>query len=302
MNKLQLEYFIEVCNCQKVSKAAEKLHVSRQALSRTIHDLEKELNTNLFRRSKKGMEMTQDAYELYSHAVNILREYTLIMKTSTLETLEKNEIRIFVFDSMLELFTTEFFREFLQEFPGIILNLEEVSDVEAIEAVRKGIAHMAIVTDAVDFADFYSTYLFFADYGILVHESSPLAKKEYLQISDLKGQRVIGKSRQIRYFMRDVNYLLDRGAGLNFIMESSNSALDRRLVEDNFASAMIWDYFAGQYPQNGKIIVKSLIGPEFGCDVYLVMDKLNIKNDRLNSVKRFIVEWLKERTHTRERK
>lgn len=50
MELLQLSYFKKVADLQHVTKAAEELHVSQPAISKTIHELEDELGLQLFDR------------------------------------------------------------------------------------------------------------------------------------------------------------------------------------------------------------------------------------------------------------
>ena len=61
MNIRQLSYFLTVCRCGSIKKAAEELVISQQALSKTIILLEKELNTQLFVRSNNKLELTNEA-------------------------------------------------------------------------------------------------------------------------------------------------------------------------------------------------------------------------------------------------
>lgn len=53
MNFQNLQYFLAVAEEMSITRAAERLHISEQALSHHISRLEKELNTQLFNRSPK---------------------------------------------------------------------------------------------------------------------------------------------------------------------------------------------------------------------------------------------------------
>ena len=44
----QMKYFLEVCNCGSMAKAAEKLHITQQGISIGLRRLESELGCNLF--------------------------------------------------------------------------------------------------------------------------------------------------------------------------------------------------------------------------------------------------------------
>lgn len=52
MNFLNLEYFLVVASEGNITRAAEQLNVSQQALSNSIARLEKELDCKLFERKK----------------------------------------------------------------------------------------------------------------------------------------------------------------------------------------------------------------------------------------------------------
>lgn len=58
MQPKQLQYFITAYATKNIQRAAEKLFVSRQGISKTIRELEQELGADLFLRSSKGLEPT----------------------------------------------------------------------------------------------------------------------------------------------------------------------------------------------------------------------------------------------------
>ena len=71
MNFQNLEYFLVVASEGNITKAAERLHVSQQALSNSIARLEKELDCKLFER-KKDLELTYGGKQFKTSAEKIL--------------------------------------------------------------------------------------------------------------------------------------------------------------------------------------------------------------------------------------
>ncbi|MGI6105819.1 MAG: LysR family transcriptional regulator [Raoultibacter sp.] len=69
MNERQEKYFLTIAEEGSISRAADRLFISRQALSGSINALEAELGTSLFRRSKSGISLTQEG--------ELLKEYCL---------------------------------------------------------------------------------------------------------------------------------------------------------------------------------------------------------------------------------
>lgn len=60
MRSEQLQYFIELGNHRSISSAAEHLHISSQALSISLKNLEEELGLRLLNKSAKGVAFTED--------------------------------------------------------------------------------------------------------------------------------------------------------------------------------------------------------------------------------------------------
>ena len=70
-----IEYFIETANHKSISKAAEALFISQQALSRCIQNLEAELNCKLFERTVKGSVLTKDGKLIYDKFLPVVEQY-----------------------------------------------------------------------------------------------------------------------------------------------------------------------------------------------------------------------------------
>lgn len=60
MNTMQLQCFLTVAETLNFARAAEQLHVTQPAVTQQIHSLETELNLQLFRRTTRTVELTQD--------------------------------------------------------------------------------------------------------------------------------------------------------------------------------------------------------------------------------------------------
>ena len=64
MTLLQMTYILEVERCGSMNRAARNLFVSQSALSAAIAEVERELGITVFRRSNRGIDLTQEGREL----------------------------------------------------------------------------------------------------------------------------------------------------------------------------------------------------------------------------------------------
>ena len=58
MDYKQLKFFRKICEEKSINRAAQKLFISQQALSKSIAKLEEELGTPLFIRTSGGVRLT----------------------------------------------------------------------------------------------------------------------------------------------------------------------------------------------------------------------------------------------------
>lgn len=72
MNMRAMRVFVAVCECNSMTKAAEKLYMAQPAVSRAISELETYYGTRFFERISRRLEITEAGKEYYSHASNIL--------------------------------------------------------------------------------------------------------------------------------------------------------------------------------------------------------------------------------------
>ena len=79
MNIAQIRYFVVAAQVQNLSTAAEMLHLSQPALSKSIAKLEQELGTPLFSRKGKNVILNEQGKAFLARAWISLRELDNLM-------------------------------------------------------------------------------------------------------------------------------------------------------------------------------------------------------------------------------
>lgn len=72
MNTMQIACFLAVAETLNFARAAEQLHVTQPAVTQQIRSLEAELNLQLFRRTTRIVELTQDGFMFLGDAKAML--------------------------------------------------------------------------------------------------------------------------------------------------------------------------------------------------------------------------------------
>jgi DNA-binding transcriptional LysR family regulator len=136
MELRHLRYFVAVANGLNFRQAAKRLHISQPPLSRQIHDLENELGTKLFDRSKQKLALTpagecflKESREILSH---VQRAVQLAQAASRGEA---GQLRIAILPPIGGLFLPPAIRAFRQRFPVVDLTILDLPPQEQIAAL-----------------------------------------------------------------------------------------------------------------------------------------------------------------------
>ena len=74
MELYQIRYFLKVAETEHMTRAARELNLSEPTLSRTIRQLEEELETKLFERRGRSIVLTESGSILMSRASEVLKQ------------------------------------------------------------------------------------------------------------------------------------------------------------------------------------------------------------------------------------
>lgn len=153
MEIFELKYFLGVAAQENIHRASEKMHISPASLSKAITRLEEELSVKLFTRDGRNIKLTDHGRLLQRRASEIIQ----LEEATTIELAgHKGTIQVVMAGSeiLLSKMGVELSQDIAKKFPLSKFDFLATDDESAIEAVRTGEAHMAIVTDDVQDSDF----------------------------------------------------------------------------------------------------------------------------------------------------
>jgi DNA-binding transcriptional LysR family regulator len=291
MNVKYLSYFLIVYKFCNLSKAAEEIHISRQALGKIIAEVENTLGKQLFTRTTNGLIPTPTAKEIVPHVQKLLDEYSSMFNSNLMENLKERKVTVCTFDALTQVFSNDFFDQFIGSHPDIVINMEETTDKAAKEQLLLHNCDFSIVSDAVDYTAFNYTWLFYAPYGIYISKDHPLAQKESISCRDILTEKIIGKTQKLSYYMRDLDLVFRKGQSFNFILELTNNGVTRNLIKTGKYIAVAWDYtlFADL---DDSIIFRSV--PDMGSggmNVYLIENPNTRLTDKQAIFKNYLIDW-----------
>jgi len=132
-----LRYFVCVAEEKNIGRAALRLHISQPPLTRQIQQLEDQLGVQLFKRTNRGVELTDAGRVLYDDARNILGLTERAMERSSKAAqglLGRVDVAIFgsgIFGAIPRLL-----RAFREAHPEVSIFLHNMVKEEQIDALR----------------------------------------------------------------------------------------------------------------------------------------------------------------------
>ena len=194
-----LSYFVVVAEELNITKAAEKLKMSQPPLSSQMKSLEEELNTVLFIRGKRHLQLTESGQLLYRRAKEILN---LTEKASS-EIISMSKgmtgtISIGLVEGMAPDLAAEWFAGFMNLHPEVRFRILDGNSDDLFEKLRSGIISLAVITAPCDNSLLNSFSIGTEKMVAFMMKDHPLALKDgdTISISDLVNERLIVPSRK----------------------------------------------------------------------------------------------------------
>lgn len=198
MDLRALSYFVTVAEELNITKAAEKLCMSQPPLSNQLKKLEQELDTILFIRGKRYLQLTDSGKLLYRHAKEII---SLAEKTSDeIKSIGKGvngTISMGLVEGSAPNIAAEWIESFLHIYPDVKFKITDGNSDELIEKLRSGLINMAVITSPCDQTLLNSFKVGQEPMTAFMSVDNPLASLpgNQINLSELKDQPLIVPSR-----------------------------------------------------------------------------------------------------------
>lgn len=228
MNIDQLSYFTIVADEGSLHKAADRLFLTHQSLSRSLRALEEELGTQLLNRSKRGVSLTSDGKKIYYMAKRILNDIRTTKETLSIYTSLQSDLTVSSVIGMNPLFLT-LIQKFKEKFPTISLKVNNSGSTHALEQLKEhktDIVYCLLEKDQVEQlpSNFKVLEIFQDSLNVLLPMSHPLSKYEAVRIKDIVSYPLV-------LYGRDTDEVID--SPFSGFKDINPDEINISLVSDN---------------------------------------------------------------------
>lgn len=189
MNLGNLSAFVAVYESKSITKAANRLYMSPQGLSKSIARLEQETGVRLFSRSPQGVEPTSQARMLYPKVKDLVEAIDDVRADAGARQ-PRAPLSVVLSDGMITYLGLDFIAAFESEHPDIELRIHECSNKAAEDFLMNGEAQVGFLVGPVNETEFTCTFFQSVPHVIIMSDENPLAQKDKVAFTDLAGQTI----------------------------------------------------------------------------------------------------------------
>ncbi len=132
--------------CKSISEAAQQLYISQPSLSISIAHLEKELNCEIFKRAKSGIQLTSEGVRVVKIIEDILASMELMQQLAEQDAILKGEISLYMPPSIFNAFAARLLAHFYQHYPAVHLQIYEENHLQVVDRLSKGQASIGVAS------------------------------------------------------------------------------------------------------------------------------------------------------------
>ena len=247
---------ITLIDCGSYTKAAKQLHLTQPAISHQIRQLEEEFQIKIFHKSKKALILTPEGEILVKYAHRMMSVYH-----NTHQALEdaKNNLHRFVIATTPtagEYYIPQMLAAYCQEHSDVHINLITDSINNIYNKLKLYEADFAIIDGRLT-SDKYHSILLDTDYlCLIVSPQHPLAKRSSVNISELRDEKFILRSKEAgtrEIFETYLESQRDSIHNYRILIETDSPATIRELVMSNMGVSIMSHNACKEDEQKGRL-------------------------------------------------
>ncbi|MFT4825548.1 MAG: DNA-binding transcriptional LysR family regulator [Halioglobus sp.] len=259
MDLRKLEIFVQVAKLNNFSKAAVELHMAQPAVSIAVRKLEETMNTRLFDRSARQVELTAEGRVLFEKAQVILRDVEdLTHSVNAMSTLQQGELTLACPSMLATYYLPNMLSGFLAEHPGLKASITQAGTKRVEEMLLQDEIEIGVTTSlpSPNNADLDIIPLVSEQMVLCVATNHPWSMRKTIDIAELdQSPMVVYES---GYFIRSKldELCAAKGVTPDFRMQTNFLPLLTKMVKEGLGSTVGIKVMADEEPGIVGIAIK----------------------------------------------
>ncbi len=247
--------FLSVAKNENITKAANELMISQPGVSKSIKNLEEQLNCSLFVRTKSGVYLTKEGKLFYSKLSDAM-ELIDNAEKSLMEmiNMECGYINIGISNTLTRNFLLEYLEEFHKLYPKIKIKIYTNPTSELLIKARNGVIDFIILNLPYDIPNDFNTKKLKTIQDCFVANSNySYLKGKIIRLNELNNYPLIlmSKGSNTRYFLDE--FCLSNNINLVPEMELASYSLVTHFTKIGLGIGLVTKNFIKEELKNGDL-------------------------------------------------
>lgn len=251
MNINHLKCFQSVYEEQSINRAARRLFISPQGLSKNIRILEEELGTTLFTRTKQGVTPTDSAHFLYARAETIIRQIEEVAQGVRQLENRKILLRLGCACGVFNVLPLKLILRFMEENAHIDVTWCEYTNAEVRQLLETSQIEYGFTVGASHALGLVERHLAGRDVLLLIYGEHPLYDQDIIDIDSIRGENIIIMNEHFHIYQDFVNACRARDFMPNIVAKTADGALLYKLCRQRIGLAVIPEFMLEDFRLEG---------------------------------------------------
>ena len=147
-NLSQYRIFYAVAKAGNISRAAKELYISQPAISKSISKLEDSLNTVLFTRNSRGVQLTDEGQVLFEHTRDAFEELAKgEQELKRIREFNMGHIRIGVSNTLCRFIMVKYLKGFIEQYPHIKITIDSQPTTQTLSMLEQQRIDIGLVVE-----------------------------------------------------------------------------------------------------------------------------------------------------------
>jgi len=192
MTITQLKYVLAVAEHQNFTVASEHCFVTQPTLSMQIQKLEEELNTQIFNRKKKPIQLTEIGNKIIEQAKIIVDESNRITDiVDQQKGFIGGDFKLGIIPTIMPTLLPLFLKTFIKKYPKVNLKIEELTTEEIIKKLSDGHIDVGIAATPLETEFIKERVLFYEPFVGFIPTEHRLFNSDGINVEDLNIEDIL---------------------------------------------------------------------------------------------------------------
>lgn len=260
--------FMKVAELGSLTRAAAALDVPQSMISRHVNQLEFQCGSRLFRRTGRGVVLTEFGEQLFPRLQALIAEADSI--TDAIRTtggLPMGEVRVGMLPSTVPMLAGKLYSLVHERFPGVKLHLNDGASAQLEEQLREGRIDMALLLREGPVSGDSESVLGQITLQLVGPRDAPVLQRSTITMDELQGLPLVVPSHPHPLRERLDMLAEARGLTLNYAVEADSIRLQHEIAAAGGGYAITSGLF--ELRQDPRFASARIIQPELLRSVVL---------------------------------